>query len=170
MNKRSMLDGNLRHAGLRGAVCQVLYRHTPIASSAVALVLASAGARAQQANGPAQPSDSSGGIDEIVVTAQRRSESLQNVPYNISAIAGEALRDAGAISLNNLSQFVPGLENVDLGPSDRGGNNDITMRGLRTDPPGGGSGGGIYQNLTVSPVSTYFGETPVFFQMPLYDI
>jgi len=170
VNKRSMLDGNLRHAGLRGAVCQVLYRHTPIASSAVALVLASAGARAQQANGPAQPSDSSGGIDEIVVTAQRRSESLQNVPYNISAIAGEALRDAGAISLNNLSQFVPGLENVDLGPSDRGGNNDITMRGLRTDPPGGGSGGGIYQNLTVSPVSTYFGETPVFFQMPLYDI
>src|SRR6266702_1211097 len=111
LNKFSILDGNLGHADVRGAVCRVLYRHPTIASSAVALVLASAGARAQQASDPAQPSASSGGIEEIVVTAQRRSESLQNVPYNISAIAGDALRAAGAVSLNNLSQYVPGLAN-----------------------------------------------------------
>jgi len=41
--------------------------------------------------------------------------------------------------------------------------NKFILRGLRTDPPGGGSGGTSYQNLTVSPVSTYYGETPVFF-------
>jgi outer membrane receptor protein involved in Fe transport len=84
------------------------------------------------------------------------------VPYNISAITGDTLRDAGAVNINNLTQFIPGSANVDLGPADRGGNNDITMRGLRTDTPGGGASGEIYQNLTVSPVSTYFGETPEF--------
>ena len=80
------------------------------------------------------------------------------------------LRDTGVPSINGLTQMVPGLMNVDEGPAERAGNNNFILRGLRTDPPGGGSGGAAYQNLTVSPVSTYFGETPVFFQMPLDDL
>jgi iron complex outermembrane receptor protein len=109
-------------------------------------------------------------LAEIVVSAQRRTQSLQDVPYNISAISGDVLRDTGVQSINGLTQMVPGLMNVDEGPAERAGNNNFILRGLRTDPPGGGSAGAEYQNLTVSPVSTYFGETPVFFQMPLDDL
>ena len=60
--------------------------------------------------------------------------------------------------------------NVDEGPADRAGNNNFILRGLRTDSPGGGVAGAINHNLTASPVSTYFGDTPVFFQMPLDDL
>ena len=120
---------------------------------------------AQQASNEPEPA-----LAEIVVSAQKRTQSLQDVPYNISAISGDSLRDSGVVSINSLTQSVPGLMNVDEGPAERAGNNNFILRGLRTDPPGGGSAGAEYQNLTVSPVSTYFGETPVFFQVPLDDL
>lgn len=116
------------------------------------------------------PEDTSASLPEVVVSAQRRTQSLQDVPYNISAMNGASLEQDGITSLNSLSQMVAGLNNVDLGPADRGGNSNLTLRGLRTEPPGGGPNGAFVQSLTVSSVSTYFGETPVFFQMPLDDI
>jgi outer membrane receptor protein involved in Fe transport len=109
-------------------------------------------------------------LSEIVVSAQRRTQSLQDVPYNITAISGAALQDEGVSSINGLTQVVAGLMNVDEGPATRAANNNFVLRGLRTDSPGGGATGVVYSNLTVSPVSTYYGETPVFFQMPLDDL
>ena len=145
-------------------------RQVTIASSATAFLLAAGEAPAQQAKAPAAGHGAEPALEEVVVTAQKRTESLQSVPYNISAIAGDALRDSGVVSMANLTSAVPGLQYVDQGPAARGGNNNFTLRGLRTDPPGGGAAGLLYHNLTVSPVSTYFGETPVFFQMPLDDL
>ena len=149
-------------------------RHAALASSATAfaLLLAAGAAQAQKATAPAAAGSrgQEPALEEIVVTAQRRTESLQNVPYNISAIAGDDLREAGVVSMAGLTKAVPGLQTVDQGPASRGGNNNFTLRGLRTNPPGGGGAGLLYHNLTVSPVSTYFGETPVFFQMPLDDL
>lgn len=144
-------------------------RLTALVSSAGILLLGTT-AVAQQQPSPGEGESQEPVLTEIVVTAQKRSQSLQDVPYNISAIGSGALRDAGAVSIDSLTQLVPGLMNVDEGPADRGGNNNFILRGLRTNSPGGGSAGAVYQNLTVSPVSTYFGETPVYFQMPLDDI
>ena len=121
---------------------------------------------------PSTTSDDSalGMLQEVTVTAQRRSQSVQDVPYNISAIDGAQIAQSGAVSLNDLTRVVPGLTTVDEGGSARGGTNNLTLRGLRTDSPGGGEGGAELPGGSISPVSTYFGETPVFFPMPLYDV
>jgi iron complex outermembrane recepter protein len=49
------------------------------------------------------------GIGDIVVTAQRRSERLQEVPIAIAAFSGEQLRDSGVVSTATLAAQVPNL-------------------------------------------------------------
>ena len=62
---------------------------------AVAGVLASGAASAQ--------------IEEIVVTAQRREESMQNVPISVSAVTADTLRALGAVGVIDLGSIAPGL-------------------------------------------------------------
>jgi iron complex outermembrane recepter protein len=109
-------------------------------------------------------------VQEIVVTAQRRKQTIQDVPYNISVVDPSQVSASGATTLNDLTRVVPGLVTVDTGEGARGRTNNLTLRGLRTDSPGGGQSIVEVPGQSVSPVSTYFGETPVFFPMPLYDI
>jgi outer membrane receptor protein involved in Fe transport len=49
-------------------------------------------------------------LDEIVVTAQKRSENLQDVPIAISAISGDELEASGASSVTALAEVTPGLQ------------------------------------------------------------
>ena len=98
---------------LRVAVRHILRqsRYAAIISSAATILLSTAQAQSEDAspgNASSEPA-----LSEIVVSAQRRTQSLQDVPYNISAIAGDALKDAGVISINSLTGLVPGLMNVD---------------------------------------------------------
>ena len=46
---------------------------------------------------------------DIIVTAQRRSESLQDVPISITALSGETLRKAGIQDTESLATLTPGL-------------------------------------------------------------
>ena len=46
-------------------------------------------------------------LEEIVVTAQKRSESLQDVPLSVSAMSGEKINDAGIPSFQDFSAYVP---------------------------------------------------------------
>ena len=50
-----------------------------------------------------------GGLDEIVVTAQRRSENLQNVPIAITAASGEALATARVENISNIQAVSPSI-------------------------------------------------------------
>lgn len=50
-----------------------------------------------------------GGLEDIVVTAQRRSERLQTVPIAVNAISGESLSRQGATKLTDIGNIVPGL-------------------------------------------------------------
>jgi iron complex outermembrane recepter protein len=110
-------------------------------------------------------------LQEITVTAQRRTENVQDIPYNITVVAGDQLGAPGSDNINDLTRMVPGLTTVDEGPGARGNTNNLTLRGLRTDGPGGAGGNATdIPSQTVDSVSTYFGETPVFFPMALYDI
>ena len=110
-------------------------------------------------------------LDEVVVTAQRRTQSVQDIPYNISVVGTDELTRTGTTALNGLAHIVPGLLMVDAGPAARGNTNDLTLRGLRTDGPGGaGNNGTDIPAQTVNSVSTYWGETPVFFPIALHDI
>lgn len=67
-------------------------------------------------------------IEEVMVTAQKRSESLQDVPIAISAFTGDNIREMGAQNLTDLGKSTPGVEM----------NNDTTLqptyniRGIQT--------------------------------------
>src|SRR3981189_2469922 len=50
-----------------------------------------------------------GGLAEIVVTAQKRSESINKVGLAISALSGDTLKDLNIHSVQDLTQVVPGL-------------------------------------------------------------
>ena len=43
-------------------------------------------------------------LDEIVVTAQQRAESLQDVPVSVAAVSAEKMSDAGVVDLQGLSE------------------------------------------------------------------
>lgn len=66
---------------------------------------------------------------EIVVTAQKRSESLQSVPLAVSVISGEALADSNRPSLEGASQLVPSLNFQKSGSTL---NQTIFLRGVGT--------------------------------------
>ena len=53
-----------------------------------------------------EPSDS---LTEVVVTAQRRFERLQDVPLTVTAVSGETLAAAGVTNIQDLNLVVPGL-------------------------------------------------------------
>ena len=74
------------------------------------------------------PGPSSASVGEIVVTAQKRSESVQKIPLAVSAIGGAALQTRGDTSLQGLGQIVPGL-NV----SEQVGQARLTLRGIGVD-------------------------------------
>src|SRR5579862_7224319 len=61
------------------------------------------------AAGACADSPDAGGLDEILVTAQRRSENLQTVPIAITALSGQAMAEAGVHDLGTLAAYVPGL-------------------------------------------------------------
>lgn len=78
----------------------------------------------------AAPSD---GLQDIVVTAQRREERLQDVPISVSALTPESIRAAGVTDTNDLSAAVPGLyvsrQNASISPFIRGIGNKNTSPG-----------------------------------------
>jgi outer membrane receptor protein involved in Fe transport len=101
-----------------------------VSSLAIAAMLSASPAQAQEQPAPAEAADE-GGIEEIVVTAQKREQSLQDVPISISAISSDTLRDAGATGIGSIAALVPSLalvqNNQPLAQSYR-------VRGLGTDP------------------------------------
>jgi iron complex outermembrane recepter protein len=82
--------------------------------------------------------DAAAEIEEIIVTAERRAENVQDIPIAISAIAGDSLDASGTIGFKELQNIVPSLR---FGAGVTGGENVITMRGLgsQNTTPGGDS-------------------------------
>lgn len=56
-------------------------------------------------------------IQEVVVTARRREENMQQVPVAVSAISGDMIEQVHLPSTNQLAQFVPNvvLDNIEAG-------------------------------------------------------
>lgn len=75
-------------------------------TSALAVVLAGAFASSVQAQ---EAADTGREIEEIVVTAQKREQSLQDVPIVVTTISGQLLKDAGVKDIRDLTVLTPGL-------------------------------------------------------------
>ncbi len=75
---------------------------------------------------PDQPSVGATGLQDIVVTAQKRSESAQSIPVTVSAVSGAALKQSGIKDMFQAVQLVPGVV-MSRAPDDGLG---LTFRGL----------------------------------------
>jgi iron complex outermembrane receptor protein len=76
---------------------------SPIAIAVIAALGATSAARAQEA------STTSGGLEEIIVTAQKREQKLQEVPISVSVVSGSQLEANGGFNAESLKQLVPSL-------------------------------------------------------------
>jgi iron complex outermembrane recepter protein len=90
---------------------------------------------------------SSGGLDEILVTATRRSESIQDVPITIQAFTGVQLQQ---LNVSTFDQVIKYLPNVTLGTNGPG-QGEIYMRGLSAGNAGNQSSAtfGNFPNVAV---------------------
>ena len=71
------------------------------------LSLLSAAAATQAQTAPATAAE--GALEEVVVTSERREQSLQTVPVAISALSGDTVEQLGISNANELQDFVPAL-------------------------------------------------------------
>ncbi|MGH6911525.1 MAG: TonB-dependent receptor, partial [Phenylobacterium sp.] len=109
-----------------------------------------AGTAVAQADGQASTKTAPGAVSEIIVTAEKRSQRLQEVPSSIGVLSAETLETLHANSVADLSGFVPGLV-VQTGGSP--GQTRFTLRGIATSNQ---------VLLGGSPlVATYVNDTPL---------
>ncbi|MDN3638407.1 TonB-dependent receptor [Simiduia curdlanivorans] len=74
-------------------------------------------------------------LEEITVTAQKRAESVDDVPITINAFAADGIRELGAQNVNDLGTFIPGVE-TNVGDTSQA---SFTIRGISTNDFGSGS-------------------------------
>lgn len=108
-------------------------------------------AHAQTQKNSAPVADSDAIIEDIVVTAERRSEGLQNVPIAITALSGDTLQEAGVSSVGELVQLTPSLQF-----GERFGNVFIAVRGIGQAGQDIGSQSGVTVSQDGVPLLNHF--------------
>jgi iron complex outermembrane recepter protein len=100
-----------------------------------------------QVSSPLPNADSTTEIPEVVVTAQRREESTQNVPITLQALTAQTLAQLNVQTFDDFIRFLPNVSASGTGP----GQSNIYMRGLSTGQTQiQGSGGvGTFPNVAV---------------------
>src|SRR5215467_14047794 len=137
----------------------------PKISAAVAAILSASGTAVVFAASPADTSAAAAetGLGEVVVTAQRRAESIQDVPITVQAITGDQLQQLSVVSFNDLLKYTPNVSYSGNGP----GTGNIYMRGL------GGVGSGNQSQSTTAPfpnVGLYLDEQSMQFPARNNDV
>ncbi|MFA7262409.1 MAG: TonB-dependent receptor [Caulobacter sp.] len=98
-------------------------------------------------------------VEEVIVTAQKRSEDLQDVPVSIQAIGGEKLDALVVSDFNDYVKFLPSVSFQSTAP----GFSSVYMRGVASGGDGNHSGSlpsvGIY--LDEQPVTTITGALDI---------
>jgi iron complex outermembrane recepter protein len=97
--------------------------------------------------------------DEIIVTAQKREQSIQDVPISVTAVSGERLENQGIGDLETLSNYVPGVQ---IG---RGSiSTPVSIRGV-----GSGNNRGFEQSVGLYVDGVYLGRDRQF-RAPFLDL
>ncbi len=103
----------------------------------LALALGAAPVAAQDVQKPTPE----GSEDEIIVTATRRAENIQDIPIAISAFTGDQLAASGVANVRDLNQIAPSLH-ISSGSS-TSGSTIIRIRGIGTGSPSAGFEGAV---------------------------
>ena len=103
-------------------------------------------------------------LEEVVVTAQKRSESLQDVPLSITALGAQQLEDMNAKTVDDYIKYLPSVSYQTQGPSSA----KLYMRGVS-------SGGDGVHSGSLPSVGVYLDEQPVttiegLLNIHIYDI
>ncbi|GAB3111531.1 TonB-dependent receptor [Aestuariicella hydrocarbonica] len=98
-------------------------------------------------------------LEEVVVTAQKRAESLQDVPISVSAMGGEKLADAGIEKVSDLAGYVPNLHMTETGLSTQ-----LRVRGI-----GSGNDQGFEQSVGQYIDGIYYGRAQLI-RAPFLDL
>ena len=104
-----------------------------------------------------------GEFEEVVVTAQKRSALLQDVPFSVAATSEDTIRNAGVSSIVDLARNVAGLTIADLGP----GQSQLAIRGISSgqvirDQPGVKEQVGVYIDETPISVALFTPDLELF--------
>src|ERR1700727_109770 len=118
-----------------------LLRRSPL-SRAVALALGLGGAGATWAQ-----TSTGNELEEVVVTATRRSENLQNVPIALTALTNTTLSELNVQTLDDFLKYLPNVSTAGVAP----GQDEVYMRGLATTHQGSQvvGGHGAFPNVAV---------------------
>lgn len=105
------------------------------------------------------PAESQGGLDDIIVTAQKRAEGLSDVPISISAVSGKQVESYGQTNLEQISSSVPNLKITQTAIANR-----IAIRGIAS-----GDNKGFEQSVAMFVDGVYYGRDQLS-RLPLVDM
>ena len=98
-------------------------------------------------------------LEEIVVTAQQRAESLQDVPVSVAAITGDKIAASGVVDLMGLSELVPNFSINETGIS-----TTVTIRGISS-----GINPGFEQSVGMYNDGVFYGRDQLA-RVPMIDM
>ena len=98
-------------------------------------------------------------VDEVIVTAQKREESLQDVPISVQALPTEQLENLGVSDFNDYVKFLPSVSYQTFAP----GFTSVYMRGVA-------SGDNVNHSASLPSVGIYLDEQPITTIMGALDV
>ncbi|WP_075187240.1 TonB-dependent receptor [Teredinibacter haidensis] len=98
-------------------------------------------------------------LEEIIVTAQKRTENLQEVPLSVATISGEKLESAGIENLSDLTAHMPSIHFTETGLSTQ-----VRVRGIGSD-----NSQGFEQSVGMYVDGIYYGRAQLF-RAPMMDM
>lgn len=120
-------------------------------SVAIIAGIASATPALAQDAAPQEPQATSGGIQDIVVTARKRAESVQDVPVAVTALSAEMVQRQDLTSIEKIAARTP---NLNVGRASNGSGAQLTLRGIGSSS----TSIGIEQSVAVVVDGVYYGQ------------
>ncbi len=98
-------------------------------------------------------------LEEVIVSAQKREQSLQDVPISVNAVSGIKMEEAGISNLEMLSSYVPNFSMNQTGIA-----SVISIRGISS-----GINEGLEQSAGMYSDGIYYGRGPLS-RVPMMDM
>ena len=98
-------------------------------------------------------------LEELIVTAQKRAESLQDVPLSVATVSGQKIQEAGIETLEDLTAYLPNIHFTETGISTQ-----VRVRGIGSD-----NSQGFEQSVGMYVDGIYHGRAQLF-RAPMMDM
>ena len=98
-------------------------------------------------------------LEEVIVTAQKREQSQQEVPLSVATVQGDKLEKQGIENLENLTAYIPNFHFTETGFSTQ-----VRVRGIGSD-----NSQGFEQSVGMYVDGIYYGRAQLF-RMPMMDM